>query len=106
MTFFVLSLGVLTAFWHWNAGTVYWLRGFGNTKLSFPRSFEPQVERWWQWTPRMGNDDHQDAVILQGRHQGSALDHSTSALMVTTEALCFADPISTQDRPCINPEMT
>ncbi len=54
----------------------------------------------------MGNDDHQDAVILQGRHQGSALDHSTSALMVTTEALCFADPISTQDRPCINPEMT
>lgn len=102
MAFIVLSLAILAAFWNWNAGPVYWLRGFSNTKLSFPTSFESQTEHWWQWASREGSDVHQNAALLPGQHLEPASEHGTDVFQVTTEGLRFTDPIGLLDRPCID----
>lgn len=101
VTFIVLGLAIVSAFWHW---PIYWLRGVGNTKLDFSRSFESRTVRWWQWASREWNDDHQDAVLPPGQHLvvGPASEHGADASQVTAEALCFADPIGPSDHPCID----
>jgi hypothetical protein len=66
MAIIVLSLAIFAAFWSQNAWPIYWLgdrgpNGFGHSRLSLSRSFDPRPKGWLQWTSDEGNDGRRHA---------------------------------------------